>query len=376
MAVIKAVHSKASIGNAINYILKSEKTEHSLVTGKDCNPFNAIDEMKATKELWHKTTGRQYDHYVQSFAEGENVTPQLAHELATKWAEEQFKGYECIIATHTDRQHIHSHIIVNTVNFENGQKLHTSAKWLELAKEYSDQLCQEQGLTITQKGRTFEGQALEEMTTFSKDKYQLLQKAESEKVKSYVLDTAVAVMQSKSQAVSREDFIVRMAEMGYETNWKDNHKNITFTDANGNKVRCSNIEKTFKVNLTKEELLNEFEQNRGRENGRTLGTEQSRHFPGTINQGNVGHTVPTYEPVGSGIDESGKSSAQANIGRLHEQLQQIRGYDKQYNPTEQRKRDEELKRTKREVGTKIERTEEKQRSVKRRNISHDRGFTR
>lgn len=368
MAVIKAVHSKASIGNAINYVMKKEKTEQNLITGKDCDPFNAIDEMKATKELWHKTTGRQYDHYVQSFAEGENLSPQLAHELATKWAEEQFKGYECIIATHTDRKHTHSHIIVNTVSFEDGHKIHTSAKWLEQAKEYSDKLCQEKGLSITQKGRTFEGQVLEDMTTFEKDKYQLLQKAETGKVKSYVLDTAVVVMQTKAQAVSRDDFIIKMAEQGYETNWQDSHKNITFTDKDGNKVRNSNIEKTFKVSLTKEELEHEFEQNSRREVSRTAETEQSRDFPGTSYQGNVGHTVSTNEPVRSGADESRERTTQADLGRLHNQLQQIRGYDKKYNPTEQRKRDEEYKRAKREVREKAERIAEQQRNAKQRNI--------
>lgn len=381
MAVIKAVHSKASIGNAINYVMQKEKTEEKLITGKDCDPFHAIDEMKATKELWHKTTGRQYDHYVQSFAEGENVSPQLAHELATKWAEEQFKGHECIIATHTDRGHTHSHIIVNTVNFEDGHKLHTSAKWLEQAKEYSDKLCREHGLSITEKGRTFEGQVREDMTTYDKDKYQLLQKAETGKVKSYVLDTAVAVMQTKAQATSRDDFIVRMAEKGYETNWQDNHKNITFTDKDGNKVRNSNIEKTFKVSLAKEELEHEFEQNRRRKVSRTAETEQSRDYPGTSYQGNVGHTVSKNEPVRSGADESGERTAQTDISRLHEQLQQIRGLDKKYNPTEQRKRDEEHKRaeqqaraererTEREAREKAERITGKQHDVKQKHIDH------
>lgn len=261
MATIKAVHSRASIGKAVNYVTKEEKTESKLITGKDCDPFHAIEDMKHTKELWGKTGGRQYDHYVQSFHKDENITPEKAHEIACKWAEREFKGHEVLIATHTDRGHIHSHFIVNTVNFENGKKLHTSAKWLDNAKSHSDELCREYGLTITEKGKTFEGQQREDMTAWSKDKYNLLGKAEQGKVKSYVLDTAMAVMDSKEQATSRADFIRIMAERGYKTTWEDSKKHITFENQEGQKVRASNLEKTFKIPFGKEQLEHEFETN-------------------------------------------------------------------------------------------------------------------
>ena len=261
MAVVKAVHSRASIGVAINYVTKEEKNKEKLITGKDCDPFLAIDDMKATKELWGKQGGRQYDHYVQSFHKDEQVTPQQAHEIACKWAEREFKGHECLISTHVDKGHIHSHVIVNTVNFENGKKLHTSAKWLDRAKEHSDELCREYGLTITEKGKTFEGQDRTDSTSWSKDKYNLLEKADQGKAKSYVYDTALAVMDSKEQAVSRADFIRIMAEKGYKTTWEDKKKNITFENAEGQKVRASNLEKTFRIPFGKEQLEHEFEQN-------------------------------------------------------------------------------------------------------------------
>lgn len=261
MAVIKAVNSRASIGRAVKYVTKDEKTEDKLITGKDCDPFHAIEDMKATKELWGKTGGREYKHYVQSFAEGENITPELAHKCACEWAEKEFKGYECLIATHTDKGHTHSHVIVNSVNFETGEKFRQSTKWLEQAKEHSDRICAEHGLTITEKGKTFDGQAREDMTAYSKDKYNLLEKADQGKAKSYVYDTALAVMDSKEQATSREDFVLKMAEKGYQTEWKDTKKHITFTDQEGHKVRASNLEKTFRIPFGKEQLEHEFEQN-------------------------------------------------------------------------------------------------------------------
>ena len=261
MAVLKAVHSRASLGNAINYITKKEKTDDKLITGKDCNPFNAIDDMKATKELFGKTGGRQYDHYVQSFHEKENVTPQQAHEIACKWAEKEFKGHECLISTHVDKGHIHSHVIVNTVNFENGKKLHTSAKWLDQAKEHSDELCREYGLTITEKGRTFDGEKRTELTSFDKDKYNLLLKAKAGKIKSYVLDTARAVLECKKKSISKDDFIKNMKEKGYKTTWNEKRNHITFENADGKKVRASNIENTFHVHVDKVSLLERFAKN-------------------------------------------------------------------------------------------------------------------
>ena len=67
MAVIKAVSSKAGIGQAIDYVTKEEKTEEKLVSGLHCEAETAKEEMQATKELWEKTGGRTYKHFVQSY---------------------------------------------------------------------------------------------------------------------------------------------------------------------------------------------------------------------------------------------------------------------------------------------------------------------
>ena len=128
MAVIKAVSSKAGMGQALDYVTKEEKTEDKLVSGLHCEPDTVKDEMQATKELWGKTGGRTYKHFVQSYHEDEHITPEQAHKNAVELAKntEAWKGHEVLIATHIDRGHIHSHIIVNSVNYENGHKLQWS----------------------------------------------------------------------------------------------------------------------------------------------------------------------------------------------------------------------------------------------------------
>lgn len=255
MAIIKAVSSRASIGKAVKYVTKDEKTEEKLISGIECNPNTAIEEMKATKEIWGKTEGRQYKHFVHSFPPDEKVTPEKAHELAKELCQERFKGYEVLIATHKDKDHIHSHIIVNSVNYENGYKLNWSKHDLTVMKEHCNELSREHGLSVPEKG--------EEITTYSKEKYRVLEKAITGEgnYKSYVLDCYKTVSSVKDQAINREDFILKMKDQGYETSWSDHKKHITFEDKDGNKVRNSNLEKTFKESFGKEEMESGFERN-------------------------------------------------------------------------------------------------------------------
>lgn len=125
MAVVKAVSSRASISQAIDYVTKREKTDERLLTGQGCEPDTAREEMQSTKELWGKTGGRTYKHFVQSFAPGERITTEQAHTLACEFARSipGWKGFEVLIATHKDKKNIHTHFIVNSVSYEDGHKL-------------------------------------------------------------------------------------------------------------------------------------------------------------------------------------------------------------------------------------------------------------
>jgi len=310
MAVIKAINSKASIGKAINYITKEEKTEERLISGKDCNPHTAIDEMKATKEQWGKTEGRQYAHLIQSFNPEDKITPEKAHEIGMKFIEstEKFKGHEVIIATHVDKGHIHNHFIVNSVNFENGSKLHTTKKDLQQLKERSNELSREYGLTIPTQG--------DKITTFNQDKYRAIEKGFTGKEKSYLLDTAKEVSNSLKTATSREEFIRSMESKGYKVNWLDNRKYITFTTPEGQKVRNSNLEKTFKENkFSKEGMENEIQRNRQLRGIERAGTER--------NTPNVDWTAirNTIESEGNRIPEQPSHDV---VGEIQQQVRAVK----------------------------------------------------
>ncbi|EOA2862731.1 relaxase/mobilization nuclease domain-containing protein [Campylobacter upsaliensis] len=97
-------------------------------------------------------------------------------------------------------------------------------------KERCNEQSWEQGLHVPEKGKTFAGEVREETVAWSKDTYQLLKQAEQGKVKSYVQDIALAVLDCKETATSRETFIRLMNERGYGVDWQDSHKYITYTD--------------------------------------------------------------------------------------------------------------------------------------------------
>ncbi|MCD7744804.1 MAG: relaxase/mobilization nuclease domain-containing protein [Lachnospiraceae bacterium] len=270
MAVIKAVSSKAGIGQAIDYVTKKEKTDQKLVSGLHCVPETAKIEMQTTKKVWGKTKGRTYKHFVQSFAPEEEITPEQAHQIACEFAEslEQWKGFEVLIATHKDREHVHTHFIVNSVSYMDGHKLQQSRSDLKNMKACSDDICQKQGLHITEKGKTFSGELREETTAYRKEIYQFLKQAEQGEAKSYVQNIALAIMDCRENAVSREEFVEQMKARGYGGDWRDSRKYITFIDLRRQeqgekqcKIRNNKLEKYYNIDFGKEALENEFENN-------------------------------------------------------------------------------------------------------------------
>lgn len=262
MAIIKAVNSKASIARGINYITQGEKTEEKLISGIDCNPKTAIDEMQATKELYDKTEGRQYAHYIQSFNPKDNdmLSLEKAHQIGKEWLgrNKKFNGHEVIMATHKDKDHIHNHFIINSVNFETGYKLHTNKKEYQNMKDISNQISKEKDLTVPKKSKE-QGKVV----SYSQNKYQAFKRHLEGDYKSYVLETALAVKDIQETASSKDDFIEKMQDKGYETNWKDTRKHITFINLEtGKRVRLANLEKTFNdKSFTKGGMELEFQRN-------------------------------------------------------------------------------------------------------------------
>ena len=137
------------VGDAIDYVAKEYKTEEKrYVTGINCTPENARDNMMITKRTWQKLSGNSAYHGYQAFRPNE-VMPDIAHEIGVKLAERLWGDrFEVVVATHIDRGHIHNHFVLNSVSFVDGKKYNDCrATYMEMRKQ-SDLLCQEYGLSV------------------------------------------------------------------------------------------------------------------------------------------------------------------------------------------------------------------------------------
>ena len=154
MAITKILARNARLDAGIKYILNGDKTEEQILTAHlNCDPGRECRQMLDTKRAYEKMDGVQYYHVIQSFKPSE-VTPELALKIAKEFAQEHLPGYETVIGVHVDRQHIHAHIIFNSVNADTGKKYHSNAQtYYQQIRATSDRLCREHGLSIIMQGQ-------------------------------------------------------------------------------------------------------------------------------------------------------------------------------------------------------------------------------
>ncbi|WP_406242034.1 relaxase/mobilization nuclease domain-containing protein [Tissierella carlieri] len=236
---------------AIRYITKDSKTTSHLITGINCSPESAFDEMMITKQMYNKENGRQFIHFTHSYSDKEKISPELAHEISLRLLDDKrFKGFEILAATHVDKGHIHTHFILNTVNTETGKKWRQSNKELEDLKKYSNQLCAEYGLK-----HSFVDPKKQKTNSKSTGQYRAEQKKSS-----WIRETYLAVKECSKTSISKEDFIKQMNGLGYRVRWEDTRKDITFTNPDGKKRNSDKLYPQDK--FTKDALLKRFELNK------------------------------------------------------------------------------------------------------------------
>ena len=253
--------------NCIEYVLRPDKTSELLtyVTGPYRHDEINYDLVYRTfleeKKMWDKDTGRMYAHNIISWHKDEQITPDQALEFGKQFAETWFSGFQTLVAVHKDKDHIHCHLVTNSVSYEDGRKLHNTRKDLERMKQLTNQMCRERGLTVAEKGKHFDGSQIEkgEVIAWSKDKYNLFRQQVKD---SFVADCAMAVLKALENCISKEKFIEKMKQFGWNVNWTEKRKHITFQNQEGKKVRDSNLFKTFHLDISKEGLENEFNGNR------------------------------------------------------------------------------------------------------------------
>ena len=270
MAINKTINKRTNthgaMRNCIEYVLRQDKINElfTYVTGPYCHDEINYDLVYRTfleeKKMWDKDSGRMYAHNIISWHKDEQITPEQALEFGKEFAENWFSGFQTLMAVHKDKDHIHCHLVTNSVSYEDGRKLHNTRKDLERMKQLTNQMCRERGLTIAEKGKHFDGSQIEkgEVIAWSKDKYNLFRQQVKE---SFVADCAMAVLKAMENCISKEKFIEKMKQFGWNVNWTEKRKHITFQNQDGKKVRDSNLSKTFHLDISKEDLENEFDRN-------------------------------------------------------------------------------------------------------------------
>ena len=194
-----------SLDQLIAYASREEATnQRKLVTGINCSPERARQEMTAVKKAFGKTGGTIAYHGYQSFAEGE-VTPEQAHQIGIKLANELWGDkYQVIVATHLDKQsHIHNHMIINTVSFIDGKKFHRTKADYRRMREVSDRLCREEKLSVIYDPQG-QGKQYSEW------------QADQERKPTYRSMVRRDIDRAIQESLTEQEFFQRLIDVGYE----------------------------------------------------------------------------------------------------------------------------------------------------------------
>ena len=241
----RGTQSRAAMRGVMLYVMQEKKTAwegEPLVSGINCQPQSVYDDFLNTKLLYHKDGGVMFYHMVQSFPKGAAVDPRQAHEAARRLAE-YFDGCEVLVCTHVDREHIHSHCVINSVNFDTGKKLHMAKEQLQELMRRNDAICPEMGLPVfeapTQQSRGMGGA-----------EYHTALKGQSWKLR--LMNTIDECMK---YAADKDAFVSLMASEGCAVRWESSRKYITYTTPDGLKCRDN---KLHEEKYCKEAMEREF----------------------------------------------------------------------------------------------------------------------
>ena len=241
----RSTQSRAAMRGVMLYVMQEKKTAwegEPLISGINCQPQSAYDDFLNTKLLYHKDGGVMFYHMVQSFPKGAVVDPRQAHEAARRLAE-YFDGCEVLVCTHVDREHIHSHCVINSVNFETGKKLHMAKEQLQELMRHNDAICQEMGLPV------FEATAQKSRGMSGAEYHTALKR------QSWKLRLANTIDECMRYAADRDAFVSLMESEGYAVRWESSRKYITYTTPDG--MRCRD-NKLHEEKYCKEVMEHEF----------------------------------------------------------------------------------------------------------------------
>ena len=302
----KGTQTRGCMKSVMRYVSQLGKTlwdGQQLVSGIGCQPETAFDEFLSTKLLHHKDGGVQFYHMVQSFPKGADVDPRAVHEAARQLAG-YFEGCEVLVCTHTDREHIHSHCIINSVNFETGKKVHMADEQIQELRVRNDEICEELGLPKFQRDEQKCSRGMSNAEYYTADRGE-----------SWKFELMRVIDECMRCAGSREEFLILLRSEGYDATWTDSRKNITYTTPDGRKCRDSklHIEKYLKENMEAEFGYRTENDNTGNVGaaqkadgrGATAGTQRDSHGAELERDAqNAARSVSAADAAGRGLENA------------------------------------------------------------------------
>ena len=262
MAVIQNIpeskQTPSALKGLLKYCMRPDKTNLNesvqLVSGHNCVPEMALKSFLATQALYkaeqekHIAEGKDnvlFYQYVQSFSPKDKLTPEQAHKIGMQFVREFFPKHEVVVATHLDNNQLHNQFVINATSFVDGKKLHTNKYTLSDMRQLNDEISLAHGLSVLKPY---------DPTKPSMNLGQREYRAQ-EKGQSWKFELLLVITDLMKTCGSKEEFIKKFREKGYDVRWEEHQKTMTYTCPNGRKVRDDKLHDT---RFLKEAMENEF----------------------------------------------------------------------------------------------------------------------
>lgn len=257
MAILKAISSKSKSGASAKSLEDYLNKEKSFKSGVDCDCDNWNDDFRLTKSIFDKMEGRQYLHFTQSFEKDCNLSEKQVNKAGVELVQmcKQFKGFQAVVITHTDKEHLHNHIVINSVSSENGKKIQFSSSNLKTLKNNMENyLKQEYGIEPTEAKKGI-------VKTQDTKTYKVLEKALNNEYESFTMNLAIDIKKSLDESTTQEDLKANLEKKDIKMDISESHNTIMFVDKNKKKVSSKKLKEIFGIDFDKESIEKKLEYN-------------------------------------------------------------------------------------------------------------------
>ena len=257
IAILKAINSKSTGKGSSKGLEDYLNKEKALKTGIDCDCDNWSSDFRLTKAVFDNLEGRQYKHFTQAFEKESGLSQEKVHKAGIDLVKmcKQFEGFQAVVITHNDKEHLHNHIVINSVNSETGKKFRMSNSELKTLKKNMDNYLKKEfnleptkakeGIVKTQDTKT----------------HQAIKRALESDYESFTLNLAKDIKKSLDESTTQEDLKANLEKKDIKMDVSESHNTIMFVDKNKKKVSSKKLKEIFGIEFDKESLEKTLENN-------------------------------------------------------------------------------------------------------------------